>query len=63
MTIEVTCARASEMGLVDPDDTLMVSQKGSLQDFQNVFYAAADKAVQSNTEVFVRVNPNTKEKR
>ena len=65
MTIEVTCARASDMGMVNPDDTLIVSQKGSLQDFQNVFYAAADKAVQSNTEVFVRVTqqPNKKENR
>lgn len=55
ITIEVTCARPSEMGKLDEGETLTVPQNGSLKDFQNVFYEASDKAVQLDTEIFVRV--------
>lgn len=63
ITIEVTCARPSEIGKLDEDETLTVPQNGSLEDFQNVFYEASDKAVHLNTEVFVQVGQNKKYQR
>ena len=55
ITIEVTCARSSEVSLIDPGDELIVPKNGSLEDFQNVFYTATDKAVMSGKEVFVQL--------
>ena len=55
MTIQVTCARASESSLVDPKDALFVSKDASSEAFQNVFVMAAEKAAQSDSEVFVLI--------
>ena len=55
MTIQVTCARASETSLVDPKDAFVVSKDASSEAFQNVFMAAAEKAARSDSEVFVLI--------
>ena len=53
MTIQVTCARASETSLVNPKDAFAVSKDASPKEFRNVFMIAAEKAAQSKSEVFV----------
>ena len=55
MTIQVTCARASETSLVDPQDTFAVSKDASPKEFRNVFMMAAEKVVQSESEAFVLI--------
>ena len=53
MTIQVTCARASETSLVDPEEALEISKDASSEAFQNVFMVAAEQVAQSDSEVFV----------
>lgn len=55
MTIQVTCARASETSLVDPKDAFAVSEDASLKEFRNIFVMAAEKAAKSNSEIFVMI--------
>ena len=61
MTIQVTCAQASETSLVDPKDALFVSKDASSEAFQNVFVMAAEKAAQSDSEVFVVITEDQKQ--
>ena len=56
MTIQVTCAQASETSLVDPKDTFAVSKDASSKEFRNVFMMAAEKVAQSESEVFVMIS-------
>lgn len=56
MTIQVTCAQASETSLVDPKDTFAVSKDASPKEFRNVFMMAAEKVAQSESEVFVMIS-------
>ena len=55
MTIQVTCARASETSRVDPKDALFVSKDASSEAFQNVFMVAAEQVARSDREVFVLI--------
>lgn len=55
MTIHVTCAGASEASLIDPKDTTAVSKHTKHEEYRNVFMMAAEKAVRSGSEVFVKI--------
>ncbi len=55
MTIQVTCAQASETSLVDPKDAFAVSEDASSKEFRNVFMMAAEKAAKSENEIFVMI--------
>ena len=63
MTIQVTCAQASETSRVDPKDALFVSKDAPSEAFQNVFVMAAEKAAQSDSEVFVVITEDQKQSR
>ena len=55
MTIQVTCAQASEASLIDPKDAFAVSEDASSKEFRNVFLMAAEKAAKSENEIFVMI--------
>ena len=61
MTIQVTCAEASETSLIDPKDTFAVSKDASPKEFRNVFMMAAEKVAQSESEVFVMISESNKD--
>ena len=62
MTIQATCARASETSLVEPKDAFAISEEASSKEFRNVFMIAAEKAVQSKSEVFVMIQDQKQNK-
>ena len=62
MTIQVTCARASETSLIDSKDAFAVSKGASSEEFQNVFMMAAEKAARSESEVFVMIQDQKQNK-
>ena len=61
MTIQVTCAEASETSLIDPKETFAVSKDALPKEFRNVFMMAAEKVAQSESEVFVMISESNKD--
>ena len=62
MTIQVTCARASETSRVDLKDAFVVSRDAPSKEFQNVFVMAAERAAKSDNEIFVVIEDQKQNK-
>ena len=62
MTIQVTCAQASETSLVSPKNAFALSMDASSEEFRNVFMMAAEKAIKSESEVFVVIEDQKENK-
>ena len=62
MTIQVTCAEASETSLVDPKDAFAISMDASSEEFRNVFKMAAEKVAKSENAVFVMIEDQKENK-
>ena len=53
MTIKVTCARVQDTSQTESENVLTVSESASVEEFQNVFQAAAERSFKSKKDVFV----------
>ncbi|MCE2439926.1 MAG: Bor family protein [Candidatus Latescibacteria bacterium] len=53
MTIRVTCALPQETSQAESENVLSVSKNASVEEFQDIFQAAAEKSVKSEEVAFV----------
>ena len=53
MTIKVTCARVQDTSQAESENVLTVTESASVEEFQNVFQAAAERSFKSKKDVFV----------